>query len=127
MSACPCEFPEQPALGCAVTLGRMVLANSLLNNKAEALKHAGCLIGSIGHSFDGTDPTPFGDNTYAEVSAEAREAGCDLQNLEDCASLVVSEGESREEEENVAYGANPLLAIALRRMLQMALGRLLAE
>ena len=55
--SCPCTFDPSIPVGCVMELVGIVRSGDLLVAKADVLKHAGCILGSIGAYID-ADTTP---------------------------------------------------------------------
>ena len=56
--SCPCSFDPSLPFGCVMELVGIVRSGNLLSAKADVLKHAGCILGSIGAYID-QDTTPL--------------------------------------------------------------------
>lgn len=118
MSDCPCTFPESVSFSCAIELAKQVKAGTLLSNRASAIKHAACLLGSIGNQLaDNNQPDPV----FASPERSRVEQMSEQELVE-----YVCENCPEEQEGPQPVSMNPLVLIAIQKLLEMAVRRLLS-
>lgn len=60
MSTCPVVFPDYIPWVCVRDMVRMVRSGTLWQEKAEAMRHAGCCLGAAGNMLDDQAKPTFG-------------------------------------------------------------------
>lgn len=113
MADCPCTFPETPSIKCALEIAQMVMDGTLLDRKGEALKHAGCVLGSIGEYLTEEGPI-FAKVPFRELPrVESAEQAAHL-----CVMGVEGFGSGNPK------GLNPILIYIIQKLIEFVLGRL---
>ena len=71
--SCPCSFDPSLPVGCVMELVGIVRSGDLLSAKADVLKHAGCILGSLGAYID-QDTTPLTHADCCDLPCTLEEA-----------------------------------------------------
>ena len=104
--SCPCTFEPSIQVNCVLELIGLVRSGDLVSQRAEALKHVGCILGSLGEYLGG-DVTPVMRSDAAEP--------CTLEEAADQLEAALSVMKSDE-----AGKINPdNLALLLNFMMQL--------
>ena len=118
--SCPCKFEAKIQASCAIDLARLVSSGKLVDQKAEALEHVGCITGSLGAYLKGDDaPMTF--------SAAAPSPDSCPDTLAACATEVERQlgGEGAQVSEVEVSQLSPLAVLAIRKLVKLVLDQLL--
>ena len=111
MAECPCEFDPKIQVDCAIALIGMVRSGELAAKRGEALRHAGCILGSLGAYLAPDDePTPFA----------ASDLPCSLEKCCDEVEAVIGDGVD-------VFALSPAMVALLVQLAKMALEAWLAS
>ena len=112
---CPCQFPRQLSLICAMHLADHVLAGDF-SNWAEIMRHAACLMGSVANQFENPPMFSSGPNAVNPFKDEL-----------EAAEFIKANATAPEDSENQFGAIDPvMLWAAIKMVLKMVLERLLS-
>lgn len=109
MSECSCEFEPKINVQCGLAIVKIVRSGEALEQRAELLKHAGCLIGCLGAYLDdgSEEPRPF-----ATSGQLPQELGVCCDEVE---AALSGEG----------YAVNPLVVSLLLKLAELVIRKYL--